>query len=215
MLVYYLWSNRLLEQQITYSKQAPPLLEGMEWERIYQLSEKIYFQVLVKRFRTTLEKFDPTRFVTIYTVDALSGYEFEDFLGTLLTAIGFSVQVTKRSGDQGADLFAEKFGKKIVIQAKNYRDSVGNSAVQQVLAAKAFYSCDEAMVITNSRFTPSAKELASSTGVQLVDRDILQTYLDEYNQQMMEVAAREEQEGDRGGSSLVGKQERPPTPGRT
>lgn len=82
-----------------------------------------------------------------------------------------------------------KFGKRLVIQAKNYFDSVGNSAVQQVLAAKAFYACDEAMVITNSRFTASAVELAESAGVRLVDRDKLQGYLDDYNRVLMEAEA--------------------------
>jgi HJR/Mrr/RecB family endonuclease len=40
------------------------------------------------------------------------------------------------------------------------------------------------MVITNSYFTASAKELGESTGVRLVDRTQLQVYLDEYNQTM-------------------------------
>lgn len=140
----------------------------------------------------TLERFDPSLFVTIYSIDAMSGYEFEDFLTKLLTSIGYDVQITKKSGDQGADLFAEKFGRKIVIQAKNYSDNVGNSAVQQVLAAKTFYTCDQAMVITNSYFTPSARELAESGGVRLVDRRELQKYLDEYNRTILDQAAREE-----------------------
>ena len=131
----------------------------------------------------------------MYEIDAMSGYEFEDFLGKLLSTIGYDVQVTKRSGDQGADLFAERFGKKIVIQAKNYSDNVGNSAVQQVLAAKTFYTCDQAMVIVSSYFTPSAKELAESAGVRLVDRTELQKYLDDYNRTIMEASARTAQDG--------------------
>jgi HJR/Mrr/RecB family endonuclease len=105
--------------------------------------------------------------------------------------LGYDVQTTKRSGDQGADLFAEKFGRKIVIQVKNYSDNVGNTAVQQVLAAKTFYGCDDSMVVTNSYFTPSAVDLAKSGGVGLVDRSKLQHYLDEYNRTIMDQAARE------------------------
>ena len=64
-------------------------------------------------------------------------------------------------------------------------DNVGNSAVLQVLAAKTFYSCDQAMVITNSHFTPSAKELANPAGVLSVDRRELQSYPDEYNRTIL------------------------------
>ncbi|MDU5042014.1 MAG: restriction endonuclease, partial [Enterobacter roggenkampii] len=92
----------------------------------------------------------------------------------------------KRTQDQGADLFVTRFGKDMVIQAKNYSGSVGNSAVQQVISAKTFYGCDEAMVVTNSYFTRSAKELAESALVRLIDRDELQKYLDDYNQKIIE-----------------------------
>jgi len=47
--------------------------------------------------------------------------------------------------------------------------SVGNDAVQQVVAAKAIYNCPSAVVITNSTFTPEAEELARVHGVELVD----------------------------------------------
>ncbi|HCJ8992504.1 TPA: restriction endonuclease, partial [Escherichia coli] len=98
----------------------------------------------------------------------------------------YDVKETKRTQDQGADLFVTRFGKDMVIQAKNYSGSVGNSAVQQVISAKTFYGCDEAMVVTNSYFTRSSKELAESALVRLIDRDELQKYLDDYNQKIIE-----------------------------
>ena len=116
----------------------------------------------------------------------MSGYDFEDFLENMYSILGYNVIPTKRSGDQGADLFIQKFDKKIVIQAKNYFGTVGNASVQQVLAAKNFYDCDEGMVITNSYFSPSAKDLASSTNIKLVDRDQLKLYLEDYNRMIIE-----------------------------
>ena len=192
MLLYHLWKNGRFTDQVGYSEDSIPLIPGLELKRLQKVCEEIYFDILVSRFKTTLERFDPSLFITMYAVDAMSGYDFEDFLAKLLTTIGYDVQVTKRSGDQGADLFAEKFGKKIVIQAKNYSENVGNSAVQQVLAAKTFYSCEQAMVMTNSYFTPSAKDLAQSAGVRLVDRRELQKYIDEYNRTILDRAAREQ-----------------------
>jgi restriction system protein len=191
MLLYFLWKNKQFNGEIFYMPDSVPLVSDTEYNRLQRLCEKIYLDILVTRFKTTLERFDPAQFITIYRVDAMTGLEFEEFLALLFTSIGYDVKTTKKTGDQGADLFAVKFGKKIVIQAKNYTENVGNSAVQQVLAAKTFYSCDDSMVVTNSYFTPSAKELAKSGGVQLVDRRQLQNYIDEYNRVIMDQAARE------------------------
>nr|WP_240160810.1 restriction endonuclease [Burkholderia sp. Ax-1719] len=116
----------------------------------------------------------------------MDGYAFEKFLAQLFQTAGFEVEETKLSGDQGADLFVTRLGKKIVIQAKNYSGNVGNAAVQEAIAAKSFYGCDEAMVVTNSHFTRSAIELANTAGVRLVSRRELQSYLDDYNQQIIE-----------------------------
>ena len=188
MLLHYLWKNKMLIDEIKFNN-CVPLVDHSELKRIRKLCEEIYFDVLVTRFKIKLENFDPSLFVTIYAVDAMSGHEFEDFLAKLFMTLGYDVQRTKRTGDQGADLFVEKFGNKIVIQAKNYSENVGNAAVQQALAAKAFYGCDQAMVVTNRYFTPSAKELADSAGVKLIDRRELKKYIDEYNSVIMEQMA--------------------------
>lgn len=76
------------------------------------------------------------------------------------------------SGDQGADLMARTglFGRKVVVQCKCYSGKVGNSAVQEVFAAKQYYGASVAIVATNSTFTPGAKELAKACGVQLLER---------------------------------------------
>ena len=196
MLLYWLAETNTLLDAIAFAPDTLPLLPRPEYERILGLCESIYLDIRVTRFKTALENFNPDRFVTMYTVDAMTGYEFEDFLAKLFMTLGYDIETTKRSADQGADLFAQRFGRKVVIQAKNYIDSVGNAAVQQVLAAKTFFACDEAMVITNSHFTPSAAALAEAGGVKLVDRRELQNYLDEYNQTLMDEAARAKPESD-------------------
>lgn len=62
---------------------------------------------------------------------------------------------------------------KIVVQAKRYDRPIGVHAVQQALAAKAYYKADEAIVATNNYFTPSAKKLAEVNAVILMDRETL------------------------------------------
>jgi len=103
--------------------------------------------------------------------DEMSGVEFETFLASLLKQHGFeSVRGTAATGDQGGDLLATRANRTIVIQAKRYRGTVGNRAVQEVVAAVKFYGADEGWVITSGTFTSSAKALAQANGVRLIDR---------------------------------------------
>ncbi len=102
--------------------------------------------------------------------DAMSGVEFERWLITEIQRAGVnSVLPTKRTGDQGADIIVHHNNTTIAIQAKCYQHSVGNDAIQEAHAAKAHYRADQAWAVTNARFTPAARRLANSTGVQLVD----------------------------------------------
>lgn len=78
------------------------------------------------------------------------------------------VELTPGSGDQGADLIVYLRDLKIVIQAKHYTGNVGNSAVQEAHAAKGFYAAQVAIVVTNSDFTQSARNLAAELNVMLV-----------------------------------------------
>lgn len=80
-----------------------------------------------------------------------------------------NVEITKGSGDQGADILADRNGKSYAIQCKNYEGAVGNFAVQEAYAGAQFYGCDAAAVICPGEFTRGAKELAKATGVLLWD----------------------------------------------
>ncbi|HVS89939.1 MAG TPA: restriction endonuclease [Candidatus Acidoferrum sp.] len=102
--------------------------------------------------------------------DGLAGVEFENYIAKILHSNGYDVRGTPVTGDQGADLIATKNGKKVVIQAKGYQGVVGNKAVQEVMAAVQFYGADEGWVVTNSTFTASAKALAQSGKIRLIDR---------------------------------------------
>ncbi|MEN5346575.1 restriction endonuclease [Achromobacter mucicolens] len=191
LFFYFLWDNDIHYSELDYVEQASstfgtPLLPWKTIQEWLLTCERLHFDVLVQRLTTKLEHFDPNRFVTMYHVDAMNGYDFEKFLVELFQIAGYDVEETRLSGDQGADLFVSRFGKKIVIQAKNYSGTVGNAAVQEAISAKSFYGCDEAMVVTNSNFTRSATELANVAAVRLIGRRELQDYLDDHNQRIIE-----------------------------
>ena len=68
-------------------------------------------------------------------IDIMSGEEFESFCAKVLQDNGFeNVNMTKASGDQGVDIIAFKDGVRYAIQCKRYSNSVGNKAVQEVIA---------------------------------------------------------------------------------
>lgn len=109
----------------------------------------------------------------IADIDKMDGIQFEKYLGHLFQAHGYKVQVTQASGDFGADLIIQKESKRIAIQAKRYSSNVGLKAVQEAVASKAHYQATEAWVITNSKFTDQANQLATSNNVKLLSRNDL------------------------------------------
>lgn len=99
-----------------------------------------------------------------------NGYDFEAYVANLYSLLGYKVlDLTSKSGDQGADVIIEKDNIKYAVQVKYYNNPVGNKAVQEVVAAKSYYKTDRAMVVTNSTFTPQAITLANANDVLLVD----------------------------------------------
>ena len=101
----------------------------------------------------------------------MSGYDYEQFLAGSLKAQGYTnVKVTPKSGDYGADVIAtNRHGEKICFQCKHYNGVVGIDSVQEITAAKKYYGCSRGAVVTNSKFTKAAKELALSNDIDLFE----------------------------------------------
>lgn len=106
-------------------------------------------------------------------IDTMDGKTFEKYLEALFIKLGYRVERTRYVGDYGADLVTAKNGVKTIIQAKRYQKNVGVKAIQEAVAAKGYYDCEQAMVVTNSFYTKQAIELAQANKVQLWDRNDL------------------------------------------
>ena len=78
----------------------------------------------------------------------------------LLWHLAFSdVRNIDGAGDEGGDILATRGGFRWVFQSKwKASGTVSNEAVKQVDAAKAFYSADRAVVVTNARLSRKARE---------------------------------------------------------
>ena len=110
----------------------------------------------------------------ISQIDNLAPFEFEEWVARLLKTAGYNAIATKKSGDYGADVIAEKDGIKIAIQVKKFNQPVGIKAVQEVASAMKYYDCHDGWVITSAYgFTTAAHNLAQKNSIKLINRNDL------------------------------------------
>jgi restriction system protein len=111
--------------------------------------------------------------IEMQQIDQMSGLEFERACAEIFRRSGYAVTHTKQTGDQGADLILDRRSERSIVQAKRWSSTVGNGAVQEIVAAKAMYKANRAIVITNNFFTAAARVLATANAVELLDRSDL------------------------------------------
>jgi restriction endonuclease Mrr len=116
-------------------------------------------------------------------IHLMDGDKFEHFMANVLAAKGYHVQTTPKSGDQGVDLLLTVDNRKVAIQLKRYTGPVGNGAVQEVVAGMFHYKAKEAWVITTGSFTKSARQLAKSNRVRLIDGRELEDWLSDLREE--------------------------------
>lgn len=109
-------------------------------------------------------------------ISLMSGSEYEVFCADLLAQVGWDVVRKGGTGDQGVDLLAKMNGTIVAVQCKRYSSPVGNKAVQEVEAGRVFEQADLAAVVSNTDFTPAARQLAASLGVMLLHHSELPVF---------------------------------------
>lgn len=155
--------------------QSPAMfLEIIQSEIIITIVGLLIIYCIVKyTIKFLISKVKRIRYLksNIGVVDKMTGVQFEEYLAAHFDNLGYKVEHIGQSGDYGADLLLYRDGKSVVVQAKRYQDKVGVKAVQEVISAKEYYGCNNAMVVTNSYFTPNAVQMATQCNVELWDRD--------------------------------------------
>lgn len=97
----------------------------------------------------------------------------EHFLEEVVRELGYDIETSRVAGDQGADLIVSKSGRRVAIHVRGCCDGVSHDAVWEAHATKAYYKCEACAVVTNSRFTSSAKDVAGKVGCVLIDEESL------------------------------------------
>ncbi len=172
--------RRLLEEQMQERLEEEQMrerfLERQRRKRLLEEQERKQLEEEQKRQRIeSLLRRDAVR----DEINYMSGPEFERFMADVFRQKGYEVEETRLSGDQGVDLILPDLdGKRVVVQLKRWTPPVGNKAVQATFAGMAHYQAQEGWIITTSTFTKSARELARSTRVRLIDGKELGEWLE-------------------------------------
>ncbi len=119
----------------------------------------------------------PQESVDLHHIRSLDGYTFEIFLKILFEKMGFNSILTSKSKDQGCDLIISRNDISYCIQAKNHKNNVGNSAIQEVRSSIDHYKANKGFVISTSGFTDSAFNLSKSTHVELINGNELSKFM--------------------------------------
>jgi len=97
--------------------------------------------------------------------------KFEELIGSLLTKLGFDVQVTQPSGDGGIDIrgtlvVGDVIRTRMAVQVKRWRRNVQKPVVQQVRGSLGAH--EQGLIITTSGFSKGAQEEALRADAQPV-----------------------------------------------
>ena len=109
----------------------------------------------------------------------MDGHTFEIEFAGLLRKRGWSVEVTKASGDGGIDIQGtDDLGESVAIQCKRWKNKVGSPAVRDLRGA-GFGKFNRLIVIGTGGFSKSALAFAEESAIELWDAEHLQVLLRE------------------------------------
>jgi HJR/Mrr/RecB family endonuclease len=98
----------------------------------------------------------------------LKGVEFERELSRLYTDMGYSVRLTKGSGDEGIDLILRKDNKEIIVQCKGHEKPIGVQAIRDLYGVMMHKGAECAVLACPVGFTDGVKTFAYGKPIKLL-----------------------------------------------
>lgn len=96
--------------------------------------------------------------------------EYESYVAEVYAEEGYKTTVTPYAGDGGIDVIAEKDGKRVAIQCKNYGHttrSINADMIRTLYGAAVEQGFDEAHMVTDGDLLPDAEKTAAKLGVRI------------------------------------------------
>lgn len=170
--------------QLTYKDEYDTIEYGSFYSEIDRFIGKIIpglndEQLVVARkiISDMVEKYatDPTNNIIRIDPD-IDPLDYERYCANEFLRSGWTINMTPKTGDQGADIIIKHNDLVAVVQCKRYSQPVGNSAVQEVIAARDYYQASIAVVVSTATFTTPARQLAAMANVVLMHHSEIETY---------------------------------------
>jgi superfamily II DNA or RNA helicase len=118
-------------------------------------------------------------FITDLALSSVTWQGFERLVVRLLLSTGYqSIQLIGASGDEGADVVANRGDRRWLFQVKRWTGLIGPDVVARTVQACARYSAEVPVVVARGAFSPAAFQLQAKLSregipVQLWDRSVL------------------------------------------
>lgn len=162
----------------------------------HQLDVKVFVTTVINQLKNgSLDSEDAVNEICLYMADVkghnlasflrqivvekMDGVSFEKFIGLMFSLRGYKVEFTPRTGDEGVDLIATRDKEKIAIQCKQWKNSVGPQAVQQIFTGKNLSKCTKGILITTASLSPQAERMANKLGITYWDKDSIKVLCEE------------------------------------
>jgi hypothetical protein len=100
---------------------------------------------------------------------SLRGVEFEKALANLYKSLGYSVLITKGSGDEGIDLILEKDNKETIVQCKGHEKPIGVGAIRDLYGVLMHTRADSAILACPAGFTDGVIKFAHGKPIELIE----------------------------------------------
>ena len=99
---------------------------------------------------------------------SLGGVAFERELANLYRRLGYHVESTPGSGDQGIDLIVKKDGLTTVVQCKAHKSPVGPAIARELYGSLVAYGADLAILASTGGFTQGVKDFVRGKPIALI-----------------------------------------------
>ena len=120
------------------------------------------------------EPYSPSPF-SINAIDSMTKHEFETFLKHLFEKMGFDVELAG-----GDNILISKLGQKTIVKPKQSMSPIPKKAVLEITDAIKHYSAYDGMVVSSNDFPPSEIKTAHSSGIELISRSKLNSWVNTY-----------------------------------
>jgi len=98
-----------------------------------------------------------------------SPVEFETLVKLLFERVGYQVQTTPHTGDDGIDLVLQKDNQTELVQCKRFKNNVSVQVIREFYGVMVDCRCAKGYVVTTGHFTAPARDFAAGKGIHLID----------------------------------------------